>query len=81
MSWYNESKKIKNSYLLNIFFMGIIFWNLIRLYLWCGTWVKNLCEKIHCQRERHMTESHVLSHEVSVFIYILIDWLILSFKF
>ena len=48
MSWYNEfNKKLKNSYLLNIFFMGIIFWNLISLYLWCDTWVKNLCEEIY----------------------------------
>ena len=71
MSWYNESKKIKSSYLLNIFFMRIIFWILISLYLWCGTWIKNLCEQIPCQRKCHMAEPHVLPRKVSAFIYIL----------
>ena len=70
MSWYNESKKIKSSYLLNIFFMGIIFWILISLY---GTWVKNLCEQISCQREHHMAELPALSYEISAFIYILVS--------
>ena len=50
--------------------MGIKFWILISLYLWHGTWVKNLCEQIPCQRECHMAEPHVLPHEISVFIYI-----------
>ena len=84
MSWYNEYKKIKNSYLLNIFFMGIIFWIIISLYLWCDTWIKNLCEQIPYLRECQMAELHVLPHEISAFIYIYIyihiyidiDWLL-----
>ena len=59
--------------------MGIIFWILISLYLWYGIWVKNLCEQIHCQRERHMAELHTLPHEVFAYkyIYIYIYWLLL----
>ena len=76
MSWYNESKKIKSSYILNNFFMGIIFWILISFYLCCGTWVKNLWEQIYCQRERHMIELYALPHKVTVYIYIYIYILI-----
>ena len=76
MSRYNESKKIKIFYLVN-FFMGIIFWILISPYFWCDIWVKNLCELILYPRERHMAESYALPHDISTFICILIDWLIL----